>query len=286
MNDASPAPAPVPLAPAEPATAANYARAAEPARPGVVRRALFSVYGLYVWSVFLAVALTAVAIALMVPGLERRRAAVGGCARAFLRLAGIGLSVRGLARLPAEQCVVVANHASYLDGVVMKAALPPRFAYVVKREMDSFPLAGLLLRRIGTEFVERFNRQRGASDARRMLRTATSGQSLVFFPEGTFSTVPGLLKFHPGAFTTAVRAGCPVVPAVIRGSRAILPSSRVLPWPGRVEIELLDVLTIDAAQGEHAAAELRERSRDLILQHVGEPDLARRGESPETTAAA
>ena len=83
--------------------------------------------------------------------------------------------------------MVVANHASYLDGVVMAAALPPRFGFVIKREMNDVPVAGLLLRRIGSEFVDRFNRHKGGTDARRVLRTAASGHSLVFFPEGTFT---------------------------------------------------------------------------------------------------
>src|SRR2546430_11380299 len=48
-------------------------------------------------------------------------------------------------------------------------------------------LAGVVLRRLGSEFVERFNRQRGAADARRVLRNASNGHSLVFFPEGTFT---------------------------------------------------------------------------------------------------
>jgi 1-acyl-sn-glycerol-3-phosphate acyltransferase len=156
----------------------------------------------------------------------------------------------------------------------MKAALPPRFSYVVKREMDGVPLAGLLLRRIGTEFVERFDRHKGASDARRVLRTAASGQSLVFFPEGTFAPTPGLLRFHTGAFATAVRAGCPVVPAVIRGSRRILPGHRLLPRWGSLEVEFLEPLTPHDPDAEHAAIELRDRARAAILDRLDEPDAA------------
>jgi len=139
------------------------------------------------------------------------------------KLAGLRLTVKSAEKVPPGQCVIVANHASYLDGVVFTAVLPPRFGFIIKREMDRVPLAGLLLRRLGSLFVERANRQRGANDARRVLRTALNGSSLVFFPEGTFSPAPGLLKFHVGAFTTAVRVGCPIIPAVIRGTRKVFP---------------------------------------------------------------
>jgi 1-acyl-sn-glycerol-3-phosphate acyltransferase len=240
-------------------------------REGVLIRSAYALYGVLAWIVFTILALVTLALVLLLPGMERRRRATRGGARLFLWIARMPLEVRGLEHLPGGQCVVVANHASYLDGVVMKAALPPRFAYVVKREMASFPLAGLMLRRIGTEFVERFDRHKGASDARRVMRTASGGQALVFFPEGTFSSERGLLKFHSGAFITAARAGCPVVPAVIFGSRAILPGSRALPRPGPVVVEFMAPIR---AAGSDAAPELRDRSRQLILARLGEPDLA------------
>ena len=60
--------------------------------------------------------------------------------RWFLRGAGIRLAVEGRERLPQGPCVVVANHASYIDGIVAAAALPPEFAFVIKKEMVRVPL--------------------------------------------------------------------------------------------------------------------------------------------------
>ncbi|MBK7249697.1 MAG: 1-acyl-sn-glycerol-3-phosphate acyltransferase [Gammaproteobacteria bacterium] len=246
-----------------------------PAPSAVLSTGLRRIYGLYVWCTLLAVALPTLLLLLLTPGLERRRALTRGAARLILRLAGLPFEVRQLEHLPAGQCVVVANHASYLDGLVMKAALPPRFGFVIKREMNDVPLAGLLLRRIGSEFVERFDRQRGAVDARRVLRSATRGQSFVFFPEGTFSHSRGLLKFHAGAFVTAVRVGCPVVPAVIRGTRDSLPATGVLPRWRRIEVEILAPLGSPPFAADDAVAQLRDRTRAVILARLGEPDLAR-----------
>jgi 1-acyl-sn-glycerol-3-phosphate acyltransferase len=131
------------------------------------------------------------------------------------------------------------------------------------------------LRRIGSEFVERFNRHKGATDARRVLRTAASGHSLVFFPEGTFTSEVGLGKFHTGAFAIAARAACPVVPAVIRGTRRNLPATRVLPRPGAIEVSYGAPILATAAQaGQDPALALRDRSRAAILSQLGEPDLA------------
>lgn len=211
------------------------------------------------------------------PTLRLRRSAARLIARGFLRLAGMPLRIVGAEQLPDCQCVVVANHASYLDGLVMTAVLPPHFAYVVKREMNRVPLAGLLLRRLGTEFVERFNRHQGARDARRMLRAASGGQSMMFFPEGTFADTPGVLKFHNGAFATAARAGCPVVPVAVRGTRALLSGSRLLPRPGRIDVLLLPPLpnpVVSGATIDAAARTLREQARAQIIAAAGEPDAA------------
>jgi 1-acyl-sn-glycerol-3-phosphate acyltransferase len=229
-------------------------------------------YGLYGWLMLLVLGLMALA-GMGLPGLERRRRIARRMSRTLLFFAGMPLVVKNMERIPAGQCVVVANHASYLDGVVMTAALPPRFGFVIKREMEAVPVAGTLLRRLGSEFVERFNRNRGGVDARRVLRTAASGHSLVFFPEGTFSAMPGLGRFHAGAFAIAARAGCPVVPAVVRGTRHALPPRNPWPHPSRIEIEFLEPIVAVSESPDTAAAELRDRARAAILEELREPDL-------------
>jgi 1-acyl-sn-glycerol-3-phosphate acyltransferase len=99
-------------------------------------------YALWMLLAFLAVGLSALLLLVLLPGVDRRRATARAAARAFLRLAGMPLIVKFPERLPPGQCVVVCNHASYLDGIVLTAALPPRFGFVIKREMARVPFAG------------------------------------------------------------------------------------------------------------------------------------------------
>ena len=230
-------------------------------------------YAAWTVLVFAAVGGFALLSQLLLPRLALRRATARAAARVFLALAGMPLTVRFAERLPAGQCVLVCNHASYLDGIVLTAALPARFSFVIKREMAAVPLAGVLLRRLGSEFVERFDRRRGVTDARRVLRSAIEGRSLVFFPEGTFTRSPGLLRFHTGAFATAARVGCPLVPAVLRGTRRALAPSRALPRPGALELEILPSLELGGAAADQAAMLLRARARAAMLAALGEPDL-------------
>ena len=207
-------------------------------------------------------AIVTLLVNLFVPGLRTRRSIAGVFSRLFLRLAGISLTVHGIERLPSVPCVVVANHSSYIDGVVAAAALPPDFAFIIKKEMVRVPLAGLLLRRLGSEFVERFDRHKGASDTRRMLRLAATGQSLVFFPEGTFDEQHHIRRFLGGAFAIAERSQMPVVPIVFRGPREVMPPDGIMLYRHPLVVEILTVL-------EPAGARLA--SRELIAAALGLP---------------
>ncbi len=219
-------------------------------------------YSVYCVVLFTALSLVALTINLFHPSLEGRRRVAGAFARWFFGAAGIPLSIEGMDRLPESPCVVVANHASYIDGIVAAAALPPQFAFVIKREMGSVPLAGLLLRRIGSAFVERFDRHKSGSDARRVWKLAAAGQSLVFFPEGTFDGSRQVGKFLAGAFATAQRSNMPIVAVAIHGTREVMPSGGLRIRRRPIRFEVLGVLPSEGA---------RQRSREMIAAAIGEP---------------
>jgi 1-acyl-sn-glycerol-3-phosphate acyltransferase len=168
--------------------------------------------------------------------------------------------------------VIVANHASYIDGPLLFAYLPPRFGFVIKKEASRLPIMGRMLRRLGHHFVERNNRHEGGRDARRILRALERGDAAAFFPEGTFGPEHGIARFHGGAFALAARTGVPVAPVVIRGTRQILGGGRLLPRWGRIEVEILEPLPPQAGAGD-AATLLRDDARAAIGRALGEPLL-------------
>jgi 1-acyl-sn-glycerol-3-phosphate acyltransferase len=229
----------------------------------VAQRTLFQrLYAAYCVVLFTALGVSTLAVNLFIPTLRGRRRVAGAFSRGFFRAAGIRLQISGLERLPSVPCVVVANHASYIDGIVAAAALPPDFAFVIKREMVRVPLASLLLRRLGSAFVERFDRHKGGADARRVWKLAATGQSLVFFPEGTFDGTRQVGKFHAGAFATAERSKMPIVAVALHGTRELLPTGTISIRRGAVHFEILEVLE---------PQDSRQRSRELIARAVGEP---------------
>lgn len=216
--------------------------------------------------------LPAALLVIALPGQERRRRTARGAGRLAFWLTGTRLKVGGLERLP-PACIVVANHASYLDGVILTAALPPRFSFVIKREITKAPVVGWLLRRLGSEFVERFDKKAAGNDASRLIQRARDGTCLGMFPEGTFKREPGLRPFHLGAFLTATRAGLPVTPVAIRGARGILPAGTWWPQPGDIEVEVLPPVMPEGRLGDHARR-LKQAVRERILERCGEPDVA------------
>lgn len=234
---------------------------------------LHGLFGIYALIVALLMMPAGALLISITPGLERRRRLAKGLARLFLALLGAGPRCSGLESLPAGACIIVANHASYLDGVLLKAVLPPRFSFVIKKEAREIPLGGFMLDRLGSEFVTRDDNHAGAQDARRILRAAADGQALGFFPEGTFTRERGLRPFRLGAFLTAARTGLPVVPIAISGTRRMLPSEAWLPYPSRLEVRIL-APQVAVGADRNAAQTLRDHARAAILSGIDEPDLA------------
>jgi 1-acyl-sn-glycerol-3-phosphate acyltransferase len=236
----------------------------------ILKPVIHTLYGLYFWAVTLMGTLTTLVLVAVLPNQTIRRKAARKAAGSLFFLTGSWPNVNGLAHLPEQASMVVANHSSYLDGILLIAVLPHHYQFVVKKEVSRLPLVHFMLRRLGVHFVDRFNPHKGAVDTRKILNAASQGGSLVFFPEGTFRLEPGLGRFHKGAFTIASRNSMPVVPIVIHGTRKMLPAKRLLPHPARLSITITPALNNGAPVTDARAA--LEQSRQQILQNLDETE--------------
>ncbi len=240
----------------------------------LLRQGADGLWAAWAWTVFLAVVPAAWLAIVAAPGLALRRRIARASARAALALTGLTPRVEDRAHLDAAvPCVVAANHASYLDALVLTAVLPPRFAFVAKQELQGNPFAALPLRRLGCAFVERFDSARGAEDTRGLEERARSGDSLVFFAEGTFRSAPGLLPFRMGAFAVAARAGLPVIPLALSGTRVLLRGEERRPHFSRLRVRI--GAPVAAPGGDwQAALQLRDAARRWIAERTEEADTA------------
>jgi 1-acyl-sn-glycerol-3-phosphate acyltransferase len=237
-----------------------------------VTRIVNCAYGCYAWLALLVVVIPTSVMLALTPGVMRRRRIARNAAKLFFLAIGSPVRVEGNSIEPHYPCVVVANHASYLDGIILTAALPAGFTYLIKLEMNRVPIAGFILRRLGSAFVDRDDRNDRQRTARTLHSLATRGSALGFFPEGTFDESPGLKPFHLGAFAAAARAKLPVVPVVIYGARSKLPAGGLLPRPGPLRVRICDAVRPPAS--DPTARALMAETRRTMLRHLDEPDLA------------
>lgn len=190
--------------------------------------------------------------------------AVATWGRMGLPLAGVGLRVTGQQYLEAARpAVVVFNHQSALDALIMARLLRRDFTGLCKRELERDPLFGAAFRAAGAIFVDRqgggFGQLRPALDALR------AGQSLAIAPEGTRSraTMPG--PFKRGAFYLALRAQVPLVPVVIHNAVDALPRGSFMLRAGTtIEVEILPPLDPRAWR----ARQLQEHADDLRQRYL------------------
>lgn len=243
------------------------------------RRIIASFYAGYAWSWYGLLAPFVWMGLMALPSLRWRWWLLHRLAHVFARLMATPIVVEGSEYLPATgSCVLVVNHQSYLDPYVLVYALPTPVSFVAKAELAHKLSTGPPLRRLGCSFVERFDTARGSEDAKTLTETARAGLSLVFFPEGTFTRIPGLRAFHMGAFITAAETDLPIVPITIRGTRSILRADSWFPRRGQVSVRIGE--TVHPAdlreEGEttwQTALKLRDRARGAIAAACNEPDL-------------
>jgi 1-acyl-sn-glycerol-3-phosphate acyltransferase len=161
--------------------------------------------------------------------LERRAYWVQLCARRILKSLGIAYTVEGK---PAARGLVVANHLSYLDIVVISAAMPCFF--VAKVEIGGWPFFGRAARSGGTIFVDRGSLESAQSVARQMAERLvhTNSVPVLLFPEGTSTDGSEVLRFHSRLIDPATSLGAPITPTAIRYTIHDGTPERELCWYG------------------------------------------------------
>jgi 1-acyl-sn-glycerol-3-phosphate acyltransferase len=123
----------------------------------------------------------------------------------------LGYRVSGTENIPREGGFLLASsHKSYLDPLVVGAALPRELRYFSKRELFANPFFGWLIRSFGAVPVERVGADRRALTL--ALKILEQGEGLIVFPEGTRIRRPGVAEAKPGIGMLAVRSGVPVIP--------------------------------------------------------------------------
>ena len=206
--------------------------------------------------------------------MSRRTAPVRKLLSRFSRLAMAvsvcRLTVNGLDHLrDLGPAIFVANHASYIDVVVVLATLPGNLRFAAKGRLANYPVLGTIITKAGYITIEKTKLSGQMEGADEVSAALGAGDSMFVFPEGTFVRPPGLLPFRLGAFRAAAATGRPLVPLAISGTRHIFPANTLLLRPGRITLTIEPPLR-PRGTGWDEIVRLRDEARRLITRDVSE----------------
>jgi len=163
------------------------------------------------------------------------------CARpwaaSILWACGVRVRARGVVT-PAGPVLYMTNHQSHFDVLALIKVLPGQYRVIAKKELFAIPVFGWAIGLAGFIRIDRDNREAAFQSLDRAAEKIRSGVSVVIFAEGTRSPDGRLLPFKKGGFMLALRAGAPVVPVSISGSRAVLARDSLDVRPGAIDVVL------------------------------------------------
>jgi 1-acyl-sn-glycerol-3-phosphate acyltransferase len=161
--------------------------------------------------------------------------------RVCLRIVGVTVDVEGLGYITGDASyVIMANHESSLDIVVLLTALPPSMEprFLAKKSLFAIPFLGWAMRAAGFIPVDREDRSTAAATLSLTLDEVARGGSPLVFPEETWTADGSLLPFARGGFLIALKSDLPILPVGLEGPRLILPPNERIMCPGPVTVRI------------------------------------------------
>lgn len=164
----------------------------------------------------------------------------------MLIVTGVRVHIKGREKIKeGMQYVIISNHQSQYDILALVTSLNIQFRWVIKKELLYVPLFGWALYAAKNVFIDRSNREKAIASINKAVNRLPQGVSLLVFAEGTRSKDGTLQKFKKGGFTIAIERQMPILPVVVKGSRAILPKGSLIFHSGNIEVVVCDPIPAD-----------------------------------------
>jgi len=164
------------------------------------------------------------------------------CSKPFLKFGfwafNFPLEIRGQDNLPkSAPMILVSNHQSHLDILIIQLSVPRKIAFVAKKELSRVPILGWDITLQGHITIDRNDRKKAMSVLEKLAHEIRdSHKSVLLFPEGTRSLTGKIGEFKKGAFILAQKTKAPLIPAAIHGSINVLSKKSLKMKPGKMII--------------------------------------------------
>ena len=232
-------------------------------------------YGCYAVAMFALLLFPAWLYVLISPSRKSAARVTTAALRAYLKVAAWRVRVEGREHLRENAPrMLVANHTSYADIVVLMAMLGTDYHFVAKSEVMDMPFFRTFLRKLGHFAFRREDPRARLHQAEQIEDALRRGECVFVFPEGTFTAQSGVRPFHLGAFKAAIAAQREIVPIALDGTRRVLRDGAWLPRPGRITITICPpIAPPSSAQDWQQIVRVRDSAREMIARFAREPLL-------------
>jgi 1-acyl-sn-glycerol-3-phosphate acyltransferase len=191
-------------------------------------------------------------------------------ARTSLALAGLRVHIEGQERLnPQNTYIFMPNHASFLDTLLAFAYIPGESRNIIKEEVFSIPLWGLVLRWSRHIPLDRENPWKALKSLRQAADLLKEGISVVVFPEGTRTPNGEIQEFKTALFILPIRSRIPVVPVLIEGTFQALKRGSILLNPVPLKLTFCDPIPADSF-GVRDRRIYAEKVRQVLFTAMGQ----------------
>ncbi len=169
-----------------------------------------------------------------------------------------------------QSTIYCANHASYVDSLVLLAILPPGTLFIGKKELLKAPIISSLMKKLKFITVDRWDFVKSLEDVQYIQQMLAAQHAILIFPEGTFTYASGLRSFKTGAFQLSVDTQTPICPIAIQNTRKLLRDGSSLLRPQSIIITVCEPI-VPQGNDWQEIVRLRSKTRQIIAQHCNEP---------------
>ena len=244
-----------------------------------MKRIVIWLYQVYIWLLFLPIAVlltliagwTTVLVAMIASPRIASRYIAANWAKLIIWLTPVWVTVDGAENAdPGKSYVVVCNHQSQYDIFLVYGWLKLDLKWVLKAELRKIPGLGIGCEKAGHIYVDRSNPDQARKAVTNALESVGDGVGVLFFAEGTRSPDGRLRPFKKGAFRVATSQKLPILPVTIIGTRDIQKPKSLIIFPGKIRMVIHPAIEVDGSEDAEAIRNLMNRTRDAITSSLPE----------------